>query len=68
MKGKCQVFGHNLASETSEVRSRISLTGQYASIDEDLTGIENLVLIARLMGYKRTQAKARPMSFCMLLV
>ncbi|TSB47052.1 ATP-binding cassette domain-containing protein [Alkalicoccobacillus porphyridii] len=58
-EGSAHVFGHDLATETSEVRSRISLTGQYASIDEDLTGIENLVLIARLMGYNRSQAKAR---------
>ncbi|MDQ0206064.1 ATP-binding cassette domain-containing protein [Alkalicoccobacillus murimartini] len=58
-EGEARIFGHDLASETAEVRSRISLTGQYASIDEDLTGIENLVLIARLMGYSRAQAKAR---------
>ncbi|MCM2674461.1 ATP-binding cassette domain-containing protein [Alkalicoccobacillus plakortidis] len=58
-EGQARIFGHDLATETSDVRSRISLTGQYASIDEDLTGIENLVLIARLMGYNRTQAKAR---------
>lgn len=57
--GEARVFGHDVATETSNVRSRISLTGQYASLDEDLTGIENLVMIARLMGYNRSQAKAR---------
>jgi ABC-2 type transport system ATP-binding protein len=41
------------------VRARVSLTGQFASVDEDLTGHENLVLIARLLGYSRRQAKAR---------
>jgi ABC-2 type transport system ATP-binding protein len=35
------------------------MTGQYASIDEDLTGIENLIMMARLMGYKSKAAKAR---------
>ncbi|MGH3092229.1 MAG: ATP-binding cassette domain-containing protein, partial [Gaiellaceae bacterium] len=36
-----------------------SLTGQLASVDEDLTGQENLVLIGRLLGFRRAQAKAR---------
>jgi ABC-2 type transport system ATP-binding protein len=41
------------------VRGEVSLTGQLASVDEDLTGQENLVLIGRLLGLKRAQAKAR---------
>ncbi|WP_078394410.1 ATP-binding cassette domain-containing protein [Shouchella patagoniensis] len=57
--GEAKIFGHDLSKEMDAVRSRISLTGQYASIDEDLTGIENLTMIGRLMGYKRKQAKAR---------
>ncbi|MCM3714662.1 ATP-binding cassette domain-containing protein [Alkalihalobacillus oceani] len=57
--GSARIFGHDLATETAAIRSRISLTGQYASIDEDLTGMENLVLISRLMGYPRREAKAR---------
>lgn len=57
--GYARIFGHDLATETAAVRSRISLTGQYTSIDEDLTGYENLVMIARLMGYSRKQAKVR---------
>lgn len=57
--GSAQIFGHDLASDGAAIRKRISLTGQYASIDEDLTGIENLMLIAKLMGYTRKQAKAR---------
>ncbi len=57
--GSAQVFGHDLVSDSAAIRRRISLTGQYASIDEDLTGIENLMLIARLMGYPRRQAKTR---------
>ncbi|MCM3761675.1 ATP-binding cassette domain-containing protein [Alkalihalobacillus oceani] len=57
--GSARIFGHDLATETAAIRSRISLTGQYASIDEDLTGVENLVLISRLMGYSRREAKIR---------
>lgn len=59
--GSAEIFGHDLRKEGNEIRSRISLTGQYASIDEDLTGMENLVMMARLMGYKRPQAKMRAM-------
>ncbi|MBM7098050.1 MULTISPECIES: ATP-binding cassette domain-containing protein [Alteribacter] len=57
--GEAHIFGHNIVTEAADVRERISLTGQYASIDEDLTGTENLVMISRLMGYKRKEAKAR---------
>ncbi|WP_033541539.1 ATP-binding cassette domain-containing protein [Planococcus sp. CAU13] len=57
--GSAEIFGHDLRKEGDEIRRRISLTGQYASIDEDLTGMENLVMMARLMGYGRTQAKER---------
>src|SRR3712207_4836518 len=57
--GIARVFGHDVVREADEVRSRVSLTGQFASVDEDLTGFENLVLLARLLGYSRSQAKAR---------
>lgn len=57
--GNARIFGHDLNTDAAAIRSRISLTGQYASIDEDLTGTENLVLIAKLMGYTRRQAKER---------
>lgn len=57
--GSAKVFGHDLGKEGDAIRSRISLTGQYASIDEDLTGMENLVMMARLMGYGRKEAKVR---------
>lgn len=59
--GSASIFGHDLKTETAAIKSRISLTGQYASIDEDLTGMENLVLISRLMGYTTKEAKARAM-------
>jgi ABC-2 type transport system ATP-binding protein len=57
--GEAQVFGHDIVREAPEVRARIGLTGQFASIDEDLTGIENLVLQARLWGLARREAKPR---------
>ena len=57
--GIARVFGHDVVREADEVRSRVSLTGQFASVDEDLTGFENLVLLARLLGHSRAQAKAR---------
>ena len=47
--------------EAATVRSKVSLTGQYASVDEDLTGHENLVLVSRLLGLSwATRATAPP--------
>jgi ABC-2 type transport system ATP-binding protein len=57
--GTARVLGHDVVSEADAVRGRISLTGQFASVDDDLTGLENLVLLGRLLGYRRAQAKAR---------
>jgi ABC-2 type transport system ATP-binding protein len=57
--GSARVLGHDVVSEAHEVRRRISLTGQFASVDEDLTGTENLVLLARLLGHSRAAAKSR---------
>jgi ABC-2 type transport system ATP-binding protein len=50
--GRATVLGHDLVREADAVRSRISLTGQFASVDEDLTGRENLVLLAKLLGFR----------------
>jgi ABC-2 type transport system ATP-binding protein len=57
--GMARVLGHDVVREADAVRSRVSLTGQFASVDEDLTGLENLVLIARLLGYSRKHSRAR---------
>jgi ABC-2 type transport system ATP-binding protein len=57
--GTAKVFGHDIVREADAVRNRVSLTGQFASVDEDLTGTENLVLLARLLGYSWSQAKTR---------
>ncbi|MEU4337153.1 ATP-binding cassette domain-containing protein [Micromonospora lupini] len=57
--GTARVFGHDVVTEADKVRSRVSLTGQYASVDEDLTGTENLVLLARLLGLRKPAARER---------
>jgi ABC-2 type transport system ATP-binding protein len=57
--GEARVFGHDVLREPDAVRSRVSLTGQYASVDEDLTGTENLVLLARLLGHRKRAARDR---------
>jgi ABC-2 type transport system ATP-binding protein len=57
--GSARVLGHDIVKEADAVRSLVSLTGQLASVDEDLTGRENLILLARLLGFGRAEAKAR---------
>ncbi|WEX11208.1 ATP-binding cassette domain-containing protein [Chelativorans sp. AA-79] len=57
--GSARVMGHDLTKEPQAVRASIAMTGQFASLDEDLTGRENLILLARLWGFRGGQAKAR---------
>ncbi|MBA2631214.1 MAG: ATP-binding cassette domain-containing protein [Thermoleophilaceae bacterium] len=57
--GSARVLGHDIVTEADAVRGAVSLTGQLASVDEDLTGRENLILIGRLLGLKRAPAKDR---------
>jgi len=57
--GSARVLGHDIVADADAVRSVVSLTGQLASVDEDLTGRENLVLLARLLGLSRGGARAR---------
>jgi ABC-2 type transport system ATP-binding protein len=57
--GSARVLGHDIVREADAVRSVVSLTGQLASVDEDLSGRENLILLARLLGLGRAEAKAR---------
>ncbi len=57
--GNARVFGYDIVREADAVRQAVSLTGQLASVDESLTGRENLILLGRLLGLKRTQAKTR---------
>jgi oleandomycin transport system ATP-binding protein len=58
-EGRAAVGGYDVTENPIAVRSLIGLTGQYASVDEELTGRENLVLIGRLLDFNRPQAKAR---------
>jgi ABC-2 type transport system ATP-binding protein len=57
--GVARVLGHDVAREPEKVRERVCLTGQFASVDEDLTGHENLGHVARLFGYGWQPARAR---------
>ncbi|HXC60216.1 MAG TPA: ATP-binding cassette domain-containing protein [Steroidobacteraceae bacterium] len=57
--GSARVLGHDLVAEAGEVRAKVGVTGQFASVDEDLTGTENLVLFARLLGFSWSGARER---------
>ena len=57
--GTARVLGHDIVREADAVRACVSLTGQFASVDEELTGRENLVLLGRLLGFPRRGAAAR---------
>ncbi|MEU9506550.1 ATP-binding cassette domain-containing protein [Micromonospora sp. NPDC048170] len=57
--GTALVFGHDVVRDAAAVRDRISLTGQYASLDEGLTARENLVLLGRLHGHPPADAASR---------
>ena len=57
--GRAEVAGLDVAKHAADVRRLIGLTGQYASVDEDLTGRENLVLICRLLDLGRAAARSR---------
>src|SRR3954451_19035039 len=57
--GSARVLGRDVVAEAGAVRGLVSLTGQLASVDDDLTGRENLILLARLLGYRTKQAKVR---------
>ena len=57
--GSAQVAGYDVRTQRSEVRSRISLTGQYAAVDELQTGAENLRMIARFAHLGRRAAAER---------
>ena len=57
--GRASICGYDVESEAVQVRQLIALTGQYASVDDELTGTENLIMICRLLGMSRTAARAR---------
>jgi ABC-type transport system involved in cytochrome c biogenesis ATPase subunit len=57
--GRARVCGADIVQQADRVRELIGLTGQYAAVDEDLTGFENLLLIGRLLEVPRVEAKRR---------
>ncbi|MFD7321846.1 ATP-binding cassette domain-containing protein [Streptomyces sp. NPDC059875] len=57
--GHARVAGHDIVTERSRVRRAISLTGQFAAVDETQTGVENLRMMARLSGLSRAAADRR---------
>ena len=56
--GRAVVCGHDVVAEGEQVRQAISLTGQFAALEDNLTCRENLVLMARLRGYGRRESRA----------
>ncbi|MQS09090.1 ATP-binding cassette domain-containing protein [Streptomyces alkaliphilus] len=58
--GRALVCGHDVAREPERVRARIALTGQYAAVDETLSGRQNLVMFGRLakLGHRRARRRA----------
>jgi oleandomycin transport system ATP-binding protein len=57
--GEARVCGYDTQRDAHQVRQLIGLTGQYASVDEGLSGTNNLIMIGRLLGLGRREARAR---------
>jgi ABC-2 type transport system ATP-binding protein len=57
--GTATVLGLDVVRDAAALRQRIGLAGQYAAVDENLTGLENLTMVGRLYGFDRSTAKAR---------
>src|SRR5215218_856831 len=57
--GEIRVAGLDAVRDAAQLRERIGLAGQYAAIDENLTGTENLTMVGRLYGMPRARAKQR---------
>jgi ABC-2 type transport system ATP-binding protein len=56
--GRASIFGVDVASSPHQIRQLVGVTGQYASVDENLTATENLYLFGRLLGLSKSRAKA----------
>jgi ABC-2 type transport system ATP-binding protein len=57
--GTARVAGLDVVKDARKLRGRIGLAGQYAAVDDNLTGVENLVMVGRLYGERRRAARAR---------
>src|SRR5690349_10633481 len=51
--GRAEILGIDVAQQPDETRARIGLAGQYAAVDENLTGRENLIMVGRLTHQPR---------------
>ena len=58
-EGTARVLGHDVVTDPDAVRARIGLTGQYAAVDDALSGTDNLVLVGRLLGLPRREVRRR---------
>ena len=56
--GRASIYGVDVASSPHQIRQLVGVTGQYASVDENLTATENLVLFGRLLGLSRPRARS----------
>lgn len=57
--GEARIFGHDVTKESQIVRQLIGVTGQYASVDESLSAMENLIIFSRLLGLSRSESKRK---------
>ncbi|WP_433890648.1 ATP-binding cassette domain-containing protein [Streptomyces sp. CA-111067] len=57
--GTARLLGHDVLTDADAIRARVAVTGQFASLDEDLTGYENLLVLGRLHGLSRSAARRR---------
>ncbi|MET7467473.1 ATP-binding cassette domain-containing protein [Micromonospora sp. NPDC005211] len=57
--GTARVLGHDVTTQADAIRARVAVTGQFASLDEDLTGYENLQILGRLHGLSRSASRQR---------
>src|SRR5690606_34936748 len=57
--GSARIFGHDVVREPHIIRQLIGVTGQYASVDEKISGIENLIVFGRLLGLTHKAAKRK---------
>jgi oleandomycin transport system ATP-binding protein len=57
--GRARLCGYDVVADATAVRQLLALTGQYASVDDELTGTENLIMICRLLGLSRAAARAK---------
>ncbi|WP_406233621.1 ATP-binding cassette domain-containing protein [Nocardia sp. NBC_01009] len=57
--GSARIFGRDVVAEPTAVRSLVGVTGQYASVDEDLSATENLIIFSRLLGLNRIDSRRK---------